>query len=100
MEPKNPQIKHSYQEDKLRARMADRALDESARANYTNGIFKPGLMAKSNENDRELGTRNIHKTPVAELKELHNKFGIETEVSGDALARKKAGKPGKYHEKA
>jgi hypothetical protein len=96
MEPKNPQIRQSSQEDRMRARMANRELSESSRANAAKGVFKP-LMSKANENNRELTTRELYKLPVRDLKETYDKFDIETEISGDALKRKVTGKPGKYH---
>ena len=97
MEPKNPQIKQNRREDGMRARMANRALADSSSANAAKGVFKSGVVNKTLENFRELGTRDVYNTSVGELKDLHDKHGISTEVSGDALKRKVSGKQGKYH---
>jgi len=95
MEPNEKQFKDSGERNALRG--ANGSLVRSAK-NTDSSELVNSFTSKLKENDREYGTREAvrHNDSVALLEELA-KEGYPTEVSGDALARVKAGKQAKYH---
>ena len=102
MIPEQPQIKYHSQTDRLSARAAGRHLVKSANEAVDRGDLskQDSFDNKLEENNRELGTRHAagKNISVATLEEMAD-AGFPTEASGDALARVKAGKPGKLHNK-
>lgn len=105
MEPKIGQFEHTVVDGYADAKAKD-AANESLEKHYedTPPTWDNPVRAQTkefwknyNENDREFGTREAVRegTTVADA-ERQAKSGFYTEVSGDALARMKAGKPAKY----
>ena len=72
----------------------DKADQSLVNTKMSQGDFK----RKTDENDREVKTREAYRedTPVSELEEAA-KRGHPTEISGDAIARLRAGKATKLH---
>ena len=92
MEPNNKQFKDSGERNALKG--ANGSLVRSGSTADPMGDF----VGKLEENTREYTTRrSARDNDTVELLEDLSKAGIHTEVSGDALARLKAGKPAKYH---
>jgi len=91
MKPKKSQLA-KWQKDMKDMEKANNALAENSKGTKYNN--------KLDENYREFDTRDLARDnmDIRELDELHKKTGHSFEVSGDALARLRAGEPGKFHE--